>query len=106
MVADVGRQAEPVVLSGRLDVTVSADVRLLLAAAVEDGTGELPVALSAVTGLDATGLGVLVGAHRRAGRAGRRLVLVDVPAPVARLLRGTRLARVLACRSSDVATGR
>ena len=42
-----------------------------------------------------TGLGVLVGAHRRAQRAGRTLVLRDVPDPVGRLLFVTRLDRVL-----------
>jgi anti-anti-sigma factor len=45
--------------------------------------------------VDATGLGVLVGAHRKAGRAGRTLVLRDVPPPVGRLLFLTRLDRVL-----------
>ena len=38
---------------------------------------------------------LLVGAHRRAFRQGRTLVLHDAPAPVARVLRLTRLDRVL-----------
>ncbi len=83
------------VLDGRLDVHEAADVRMLLVEAVAAGTGELVVDLSAVTALDATGLGVLVGAHRRAQRAGRLLVLRDVPPVVARLLLLTRLDRVL-----------
>jgi hypothetical protein len=41
------------------------------------------------------GLGVLVGAHRSAGRVGRVLVLRDVPPPLARALTLTRLDRVL-----------
>jgi anti-anti-sigma factor len=45
--------------------------------------------------LDATGLGVLVGAHRRARRDGRELVLRATPARVTRLLRALRLDRVL-----------
>ena len=62
-------------------------------------TGELVARLSRrSTGVDATGLGVLVGAHRRARRAGRTLVLRDVPAPVARLLLLSRLDRVLRLR--------
>ena len=44
---------------------------------------------------DATGLGVLVGAHHRARRAGPRLVLVDVSPRLDRLLRISRLHRVL-----------
>lgn len=82
-------------LSGRLDVHSAADVRLALAGAVEGGTEELLVDVAGVTAVDATGLGVLVAAHRRAGRAGRVLVLRDVPVPLRRLLLLTRLDRVL-----------
>jgi anti-sigma B factor antagonist len=79
-------------LTGRLDVHAAADVRIALADAVECGEGDLIV--------DATGLGVLVGAHRRAGRAGRTLVLCDVQPPIGRLLFLTRLDRVLRISSS------
>ena len=82
-------------LRGRLGVGDATDVRLALAEAVDGGAGALVLDLSGVTSLDATGLGVLVGAHRRAGRAGRVLVLRDVSPPVARLLLLTRLDRVL-----------
>ena len=82
-------------VGGRLDVHAAADARLAIAAAVDDGDGDLVLDLVACEGVDATGLGVLVGAHRHAGRAGRRLVLRDAPPQVARLLRRTRLDRVL-----------
>lgn len=82
-------------LRGRLDVAAAADTRLLLADQVDGWSGELVLDLCALRSLDATGLGVLVGAHRRAGRAGRRLVLQDAPEAVARLLHVTRLDRVL-----------
>ncbi len=82
-------------LHGRLDVSASTDARLALAQAVDDGAGELVVDLSELSAVDVTGLGVLVGAHRRAQRAGRTLVLRDVPDPVGRLLFVTRLDRVL-----------
>lgn len=82
-------------LAGHLDVHGAADTRLALALAVGDGAGDLVVDLSHLEGIDPTGLGVLVGCHRRAGRAGRTLVLRDVPPPVARLLLRTRLDRVL-----------
>ncbi|MCW2665545.1 MAG: anti-sigma-factor antagonist [Frankiales bacterium] len=94
-VAQVRVAGRLVHLSGRLDVSAAADVRLLLFDQVQRGAGDLVVDLSALVAVDATGLGVLVGAHRHAGRAGRGLVLRDVPAPVARLLRLTRLDRVL-----------
>lgn len=84
-----------VALSGRLDVHAAADVRLALAAAVDAGDGDLVLDLAAVEAVDATGLGVLVGAHRRAQRAGRTLVLTEVPPQVGRLLFVTRLDKVL-----------
>jgi anti-anti-sigma factor len=89
-----------VVLHGRLDVAAAADARLGLAAAVDQGAGELVVDLSELYSVDATGLGVLVGAHRHAGRAGRSLLLRDVPPQVERLLLITRLHRVLRTASS------
>jgi anti-anti-sigma factor len=87
-------------LAGRLDVHAAADVRLALADAVESGQGDLVIDLASLDAVDATGLGVLVGAHRRAGRAGRTLVLRDVQPPVGRLLFLTRLDRVLRLSSS------
>ena len=45
--------------------------------------------------VDATGLGMLLGADRRAKLAGRRLVLRDAGPRLLRLLRATRLHRVL-----------
>ena len=90
-------------LAGRLDVHAAADVRNALADAVALGTGELVIDLASLEAVDATGLGVLVGAHRRAGRAGRTLVLRDVTPPVGRLLFLTRLDRVLRLSSTDAA---
>ncbi len=82
-------------LTGRLDVTAAADARLALAAAVDQGEGDLVLDLAALEAVDVTGLGVLVGAHRRAGRSGRTLVLRDVSPSVGRLLHVTRLDKVL-----------
>jgi len=84
-----------VALSGRLDVHSVADVRAVLHAAIDAGDGDLVVDLSAVDLVDATGLGVLVGADRRAKLAGRRVVLRDVRPRLLRILRATRLHRVL-----------
>jgi len=91
-------------LRGRLDVAAATDARLALAAAVDAGQGDLVLDLASLEAVDATGLGVLVGAHRRAFRQGRTLVLHDATAPVARVLRLTRLDRVLRqTRSTAVA---
>ena len=64
-----------VVLAGRLDVHTVADVRSALHTAIDAGEGRLVVNLYAAEVMDATGLGVLIGGHRRAERAGRALVL-------------------------------
>jgi anti-anti-sigma factor len=82
-------------LRGRLDVHAAADVRMLLVEAVPAADGDLVLDLGGLTALDATGLGVLVGGHRRAQRAGRVLVLQDVTPAVGRLLLLTRLDKVL-----------
>jgi anti-anti-sigma factor len=87
-------------LQGRLDVTTVADIRTVLHEAVDLGADDLVVDLSDVELVDATGLGVLVGVHRRASRLGRRLVLRGVPPRVLRLLAVTRLSRILAIEPS------
>jgi anti-anti-sigma factor len=91
---DVAQPGQVLVLRGRLDVRVTADVRLALTAAISAGRGELVVDVAELQGVDATGLGVLVGAHRAAGRVGRTLVLRDVPPALARVLFLSRLDRV------------
>ena len=82
-------------LSGRLDVHSVAEVRAALHAAIDAGAGDLVVDVSGVELVDATGLGMLVGADRRAKLAGRRVVLRDAAPRLLRILRATRLHRVL-----------
>lgn len=82
-------------LSGRVDVTTVADLRSVLHNAIDLGDGDLRVDVSTLELVDAAGLGVLLGAHRRAQRAGRTLILVGVSDDLSRLLFKTRLYRVL-----------
>ncbi|EFL17676.1 anti-sigma factor antagonist [Streptomyces sp. C] len=74
----------------------AADARTVLHTALDDGHGDLVLDLTGLDSWDATGLGVIMGAHRRAGRTGRRLVLRGVPDRMQRLLVATRLHRILA----------
>jgi anti-sigma B factor antagonist len=83
-------------LSGRLDASTASEMREALHAAVDAGAADLIVDVSGVDMVDATGLGVLLGAHRRADRAGRRLVLRDASPRLVRVLRLARLHRVFA----------
>ena len=80
---------------GRLDVLGAPTVREALHRAVDGGSGDLLVHLNCVEMIDAAGLGVLVGVHRRARLAQRRLVLIAVPPRIERLIKHTRLHRVL-----------
>jgi anti-sigma B factor antagonist len=88
--------AQVISVVGRLDGGTVARVRPMLHEAVDAGAGVLVVDLGGMETIDIAGLGVLVGTHRRALRAGRRLVLRRVPPRVLRVLAVTRLYRVLA----------
>ena len=88
-------------LRGRLDVHTVADTRTELRVAVAHGVGELLVDVTHVELADTTGLGVLLGVHRCAQRAGRTMVLVGVSAGLQRLLVATRLSRVLHVQAED-----
>jgi anti-anti-sigma factor len=87
---------QEVTVSGRLDVVSVDEVRLALHDILDRGAGDLLVHLAQAEVHDAAGLAVIVGIHHRARRVGRRLVLVDVSPRVDRLLRASRLQRVLA----------
>lgn len=88
-------RGQEVSVVGRLDAQTVPEVRLALHDALDRGVGDLLLHLGEAEVHDATGLGVIVGTHHRARRAGRRLVLVDVSPRVDRLLRASRLHRVL-----------
>lgn len=88
-------------ISGRLDAHTAPVARATLQAAIDGGAGELLVRVSDLEIWDASGLGVLVGAQRRARQSGRRLRLVEVSPRQARLLRATRLHRVLGVQADS-----
>ena len=88
-------RGQEVFIEGRLDVRVAADLRLDHHAAIDDGVGDLHLHLDKAELGDATALAVLLECHRRARREGRRLVLAGVTPRTARLLRASRLDRVL-----------
>ena len=92
---------QEVSVSGRLDVNTVAVVRQALHDILDRGVGDLLLHLADAEIHDATGLGLIVGAHHRAHRAGRRLVLVDVSPRLDRLLRASRLHRVLTRGSGE-----
>ncbi|MGR7001300.1 STAS domain-containing protein [Yinghuangia aomiensis] len=90
-------------LRGALDVHTAADVRQRVHTAVDRGAGDFVLDVSEVEILDATGLGLLVAIHRRAGRRERRFVLRGVTPPVHRILVITKLHRILALEGAVAA---
>lgn len=92
-----------VILAGRLDASTVSACRDAVNSALDLGAGPLVIELSGVHTIDATGLGMLIGAQRRAHRAGRSVLLRGVPPRVTRLLRATHLDRVLLAEPAHVA---
>jgi anti-anti-sigma factor len=95
MVVSIAEGCE-LALSGRMDASSATEMREALHSAIDSGDGDLVVDVSGVDMVDAIGLGVLLGAHRRAGQAGRRVVLRDASPRLLRVLRLARLHRVFA----------
>lgn len=83
-------------VAGEVDVQTVADLRLRLIEAIDAGEDDLVLDCTELHLIDATGLGALLSAHRRAQRAGRRLVLDNVQPDLQRLLQVSRLSRLLA----------
>jgi anti-sigma B factor antagonist len=81
-------------LRGSLDLATSPTVRAALTDATEKGKRDLIVDLTRLEFLDSTGLGALIGAHRRATEHGGSLRLIVANGPIARLLNITGLIRV------------
>jgi anti-sigma B factor antagonist len=83
-------------LRGSLDLATAPTVRAALAEATAKGNHELIVDLTQLEFLDSTGLGVLIGAHRRAAEDGGSLRLIVSDGPISRLLNITGLINVFA----------
>jgi anti-sigma B factor antagonist len=83
-------------LRGSLDIATSPTVRAALVDAADQGSKEIVVDLTQLEFLDSTGLGALIGAHRRATEHGGSLRLVVHEGAISRLLNITGLIRVFA----------
>jgi anti-sigma B factor antagonist len=84
-------RAQIFVLHGSLDISTSPTVRAALVEAADRGQHEIVVDLSSLEFLDSTGLGALIGAHKRAKDHGGRVRLVVQEGQILRLLRITGL---------------
>ena len=96
MAADLAAAPGSVLVAGaRLAGSSVAAVRDSLRLAIEQTSGDVVLDLEAVEWVDATGLALLVAAHRRLRDQQRQLVLRGCQPGVRRLLAVTRLNRVL-----------
>jgi anti-sigma B factor antagonist len=82
-------------LRGSLDLATSPTVRAALTDATEKGHHDVIVDLTQLEFLDSTGLGALIGAHRRAAEHGGSFRLIVTEGPIFRLLNITGLMRIL-----------
>ncbi len=83
---------------GPLDASTSPTLRDCLAGLLDGGTEDLVVALDSVPFCDSSGLGVLVGAHRRLAHDGGHLAVSRPRPPVRHLLEISGLDRVFDVR--------
>jgi anti-sigma B factor antagonist len=84
-----------IALEGELDLAGSPCVRQALVDAINDGAGRVAVDLSSLSFVDSTGLGVLVGAYKRARSFDIEFVLVNPTRAVARVFEIAGLDRVM-----------
>jgi len=87
-------------LRGSLDLATAPTVRAALSEATEKGSHNLIVDLTQLEFLDSTGLGVLIGAQRRAAEHGGSFRLIVNNGPISRLLNITGLIAVFAAYRS------
>jgi anti-sigma B factor antagonist len=90
---EVHESGEAIVISveGELDLASAPQLEEAMARAERAGASQLVVDLGRLKFIDMAGVRVLIAAHRRAEEADRRLLLVDVPTQIWRVM---ALARV------------
>jgi anti-sigma B factor antagonist len=83
-------------LRGSLDIATAKSLRDAMIEAGTSGDRDVVVDLRGVEFIDSTGLGALIGAHKRVAEHHRMLRLVTNDGPIERLLNITGLIRVFA----------
>lgn len=87
-------------LRGSLDLSTSPSLRAALVEAANEGKHDIIVDLSHLEFLDSTGLGAIIGGHRRALENGGRVRLIVNDGPIQRLLTITGLMGILSVYGS------
>ena len=82
-------------MAGEIDARTAPDLRAQLHHVIDAHPGEVvTVDLSGLEFMDSTGLGVLIGAQKRARQQAGDIALLAVPPPIVRLLHMTGLDKV------------
>lgn len=87
-------------VGGEVDVYTAPRLRERLTELMDGGARKMIVDLGTVEFLDSTGLGVLVGAHKRLRASGGSLALVCTREPLLKIFRITALDQVFPLYSS------
>ena len=90
-------------LKGSLDFETAPSLRAALIEAADEGKHDIVVDLTHLEFLDSSGLGALIGAHKRALENGGRVRLIITSGPIERLFEITGLMKVLAVYPSTEA---
>lgn len=88
-------------LQGELDMATAAELRLVLARALGPGTSTITVDLTALTFIDSTGIGVLVGGLRQARDEGCGFSVLNPSRSVQKALRLTGVDHLMGIGSTS-----
>jgi anti-sigma B factor antagonist len=84
-----------ITVQGEIDLATVGALRTAIVEATQTGVRELTLDLDQVTYIDSSGLGTLIGAHKRLDAAGGRLVVLCTQDRILRLFSITGVDRVL-----------
>ncbi len=87
--------------AGEIDLATVNTLRSAIAQAMQQGASHLTLNLNKVTYIDSSGLGTLIGAHKRLASSGGSLTIRCSQGRILRLLAITGLDRVLTVTSDD-----
>lgn len=92
-----------IIADGEIDLATVNKLRSAVTELIAQGARHLTVDLDRVTYIDSSGLGMLIGAHKRMASSGGNLTIRCAQARVLRLLSITGLDRVLRVTTHDEA---
>lgn len=89
--------------AGELDLASAPEFRRIVDGQLEEWEGlrDVILNLGQVTFVDSTGLGAILGRYKRIQQRQGLMILVDVPAPVRKLLEFSGIFKILPTRATE-----